>query len=105
MSLDGTWMEDSLGSPGTTDKNQCWAPLKEQVSKADGRENSFKAYRLWESVDSVPDSLLWTAAKQSPRVLAPCIGPNRVGFLGINKGAPSACWWQHRFHIKPAAFW
>ena len=32
--------------------------------------NSFKAYRLWESLDFVLDSLLATAAKWSPKVLA-----------------------------------
>ena len=35
--------------------------------------NSFKADRLCESLDCVPDSLLVTDAKQSPRLLArPC---------------------------------
>ena len=32
--------------------------------------NSFKAQRLWESLDCVPDSLQVTAAERSPRGLA-----------------------------------
>ena len=32
--------------------------------------NSFMTYRLWESLDWVPDSSLATIAKLSPRVLA-----------------------------------
>ena len=57
-------MGDRLGTPGTADKYQSWAPSLGRVSQADGGgANSFKAFRLWESLDCVPDSLLATAAK------------------------------------------
>ena len=32
--------------------------------------NSFKVYTLWESLDCIPDSLLVTTEKWSPRLLA-----------------------------------
>ena len=41
------------------------------VGQADEWQNSCMAYRLWESLDCVPDSLLATAAKWSPRVEKP----------------------------------
>ena len=44
--------------------------------------NSFKVYRLWESLDCVRDSLLVTAAKQSPQntehLYGACMEPNPV---------------------------
>ena len=36
-------MGDHLGTPGTVDKNQSLAPLREHVSKADGRHISVQA--------------------------------------------------------------
>ena len=56
----------------------CWwhvqsqTPLSEHPGQADGlHANSFKAYRLWESLDYDPVSLLATASKQSPRSRRP----------------------------------
>ena len=53
-----------LGTLGTANKNQSWAPLQEQICQADRQHISFKVYRLWASLDSVPNSLLATAANQ-----------------------------------------
>ena len=67
---DSNWIGDRLGTLGAADKNQSRPPLREHISQTDGRQLSFKAYRLWESVDCVPDCLLVITERWPPRVLA-----------------------------------
>ena len=57
-------MVDHLGTPGAADKTP-WRWVT----------NSLKAYRLLESLEIVPGSLLATAAKRYPRELATRMGP------------------------------
>ena len=57
-------MVDRLGTPGAADKTpRRWVT------------NSLKVYRLLESLEIVPGSLLATAAKRYPSELASKIGP------------------------------
>ena len=56
-------MGDRLGTPGAANKTKA---LQQRVSQADGQQI---LSRLWESLDCVPDSLLATAAKQSPHAV------------------------------------
>ena len=78
LDQDSTWMEDLLGTPGAADKNQSRAQLRELISQADGLQICFKAYRLWERLDCVPDCLLVITEKWSLRVPATWMGPDCV---------------------------
>ena len=46
-------MGDGLGTRGAADKNQMQGSLQEHISQADGSQNSFIAYKFWESLEGV----------------------------------------------------
>ena len=63
-------MGDRLGNPGASGKILSQALLGDNVIQADGWQTLSRLSWLWESLDCVLDSLLATAAKRSPIVLA-----------------------------------
>ena len=114
---------EPLGTQDATDKNQI---------SSRWMTNSFKVYRLWESLDYVLDSLQATAEKQSPRVLGylngarPCraikmaksckiwVGksqaynwvPARTLYSGISfKNIPFLLWFVYKISILNEMYW
>ena len=71
-------MVDSLGTPGTADKNLTQALGREHVSQADEWHITFKTYRLLAGVDCVLDCLLLTAAKRPHQSTGHLNGSNCV---------------------------
>ena len=76
--LDSTWLGNRLKTPGAADKKPKLGSVAGACKPSRLAANSFKAYRLWESLNCVPNCLLATAAKQSSRVLATWMGPDHV---------------------------